>query len=81
MSIEDRLVFISIDEVTTPKDGQVALKDRWWIHRPEKGLLFFKVGKRLVPQCNRSETVALAVRKRLYPDDDVVRIWLTFVDP
>lgn len=54
---EDRLVFIPLEEATTPPGGLIEhLKDRWWIVHPEKGVAFHDK-KAMSPLCNGNEGI------------------------
>lgn len=52
--LEDRLldgmIYVSMEEATTPKQGRTCHVNRWWVIHPEKGLTFYK--NRRSPQCN-----------------------------
>lgn len=56
--------YVSLDAATKPRNGECVV-DNWWIVHPEKGLAFYKSGKRLSPQCNRSESTAKMLCDRL----------------
>ena len=65
---------IPVSDVTTPRNGQVVMTDRWWIVAVENGIKHV-IGyrgrgfKSLSPQCHTTRAI-LDLRKDLYPAPD-----------
>lgn len=60
----EKFVYLPLEVATTPPPGQVRhFKDHWWAVDPERGLLFYKMGRSRSPQCNTNQ----AITDRLKP--------------
>lgn len=55
--ISDNFTRISIDELTTPKDGRVVITDNWWSITPENEALFYTKNGANTPQCNKHKAI------------------------
>jgi len=66
----DKLVFVSLQEATTPRNGNCTA-NMWWVCCPQRGLAFFNTGRYLAPQCNANQHIAEAVRDKLWPGLEV----------
>lgn len=64
------LTHMPLDQATAdPGEGfWDILVDRWWVHAPGQGLLFY--GKS--PQCNRHEGITRKIAAKLYPDAEII---------
>ncbi len=64
-----KLEFIPANRLQNPPRGMVEhIKDSWWVNCPERGLAFYRRGKRdpLCPQCNKDERIAKAVAAKVW---------------
>lgn len=68
------VTYVSLDEATTPRDGPV-LTNRWWIYKPDQGIIF--VNK--YPQCNQYQRPMESVRKLIYPDAELIHLDVVFI--
>lgn len=68
------ITYISIEDLTNPRDGEV-MSDRWWIVDPEKGALVFKG---FSPQCNRNELITRRLLE-MYPGCEARHIPFAYV--
>lgn len=78
---DQRLVFMPEDRMLAASGTVMAMRERWFVVCPERGLVFWQAMKRrqgqlrgASPQCNSSETVARAIRSGMYPWAEVRRI-------
>jgi len=83
---DPRLVYVSLDELATPKAGIVrSLINDWWSVHPTRGAIFYKADKRSspAPQCNQNEQTAKLLASKLYPFAQVQQVPVAFykVDP
>ncbi len=62
----DKYAYLPLEVATAPpKDLICHFKDNWWAVDPERGLLFYKFGKKdRFPQCNTNQMIT----DRLKPD-------------
>jgi hypothetical protein len=63
-------VFFPEEEAVVPPPGIIQhIKDHWWAYHPQKGLLFYRKGKRgsMSPQCNSSEELCRRLNAHLHP--------------
>lgn len=72
----DGMIYMPLDEATTPKQGRTCHVDRWWIVHPEKGLTFYK--SRRSPQCNDWEHGAREWARR-FPGHEVRKIPVAYI--
>src|SRR6186713_255812 len=67
--------YVPLKDISDPQSGEF-IKDHWWVHHPERGVLFwtwrhtpppvgFADGD-LKPQCNRDQRIADMVLHRLH---------------
>jgi hypothetical protein len=68
---------VHIDELVTPRDGQVVYLDRWWVVVDDHVLFYIKRGS-YSPQCNMQKTVAEHMVNR-YPNATIRQIPTAFV--
>lgn len=71
----DGLFTQTIDEITTPEDGDMVFKDRWWQVTENNEVLFYKDFS--APQCNSYKEVAERIAAKF--GRKVVFIPLAFV--
>lgn len=65
------LEYVPLSEATKPKDGE-CLTNRWWVYKPDEGILFVKVAKvNYSPQCNSNKIITEGIRDKLYPGHDI----------
>ena len=57
-SINKGLVELSLEELTTPKDGYRTLLDKWWVCRNGKPLVYKISTDQLYAQCNPNKLLA-----------------------
>lgn len=60
MNPEDKkkFKFISLEELTTPHEGDVVFLNRYWLLDEEGRAMIYTNGGAFTPQCNSSEAVA-----------------------
>ncbi|MCL4526531.1 MAG: hypothetical protein M1492_08705 [Gammaproteobacteria bacterium] len=68
---KENFTLIPVSEVTTPRNGQVVMTDRWWIIVVENGVKHVlgyrgQGFKSLAPQCHAMRA-SLALREDPYP--------------
>ena len=73
----DDFEHIHVDELVTPREGQVVYLDRWWIVVDDH-VLFYNKGYAYSPQCNRQKSVAEHMVKK-YPNGTTYKIPVAFV--
>lgn len=79
--MESKLIFVDLEELTTPRNGQVVMTDRWWVVWPGRGAVFYRFGRTgISPQCNSSRVFVENLCKELYPDCVPVFIPVAYVD-
>lgn len=83
---DPRLKFVLLDKLATPPGGLIEhLKDRYWVVDPERGAVFYRIGKRdgWAPQCNSNESVTKVIVERMHPWAEVVLVPSAFrrIDP
>lgn len=71
-----KLVYVSLDEASQPRDGEVLI-NRWWVTHPDKGLAFY--GPARIPQYHHNQMIAKVLCERLYPGHVVVQVPAVFV--
>lgn len=71
-------IAVDLEWLTTPRDGPV-ITNRWWVYREGAGVLFHRLGRSHFPQCNTDKAVAEHVRARLYPDDTLKFVEVTYL--
>lgn len=78
--LEDRLldgmVYIPLEELTTPKQGRTCHVERWWVVHPEKGAAFYR--NRRSPQCNDWEAYVQEWAKK-FPNHECRKIDVAYV--
>lgn len=68
---DPKLSYVKIETASQPISGlNECIKDSWWMHHPERGLIFYD--KQMSPQCNKNKLISEMVQKRLYPWADIV---------
>lgn len=83
MSHVDKLEYVSIEEATKPRDGEV-LCNRWWVVHPEKGLAFFRMNPRArhrAAQCNHDRAIVEHFCTTMYPGHQPQLIEAVFTGP
>jgi len=73
------LVYRSIEDATTPREGYVAKLDRWWVAHPERGIAFAKFRGYLAPQCNHDRRLPEHMVREMYPGHEVIHLDVVFV--
>jgi hypothetical protein len=68
---------VHVDELVTPREGQVVYLNRWWVVVNDH-VLFYNRGSAYAPQCNPDKTVAEYMVKK-YPNASVYQIPVAFV--
>lgn len=78
--MKGRLEYVSFEDASTPRDGEV-MTDRWWVVHPVLGLAFYVMprGSHRTPQCNADETIARHHLCELYPGHEVRFVPVAFV--
>lgn len=79
--LRGNLEYVTFDEATTPRDGEV-LTDRWWIVHPERGIAFYRMWPKdryRSPQCNHDERISRQLCEQLYPDHEIRLIPAVFI--
>ena len=56
--MSDNFTRISIDDLTTPKDGRFVITDSWWCVTSENEVLFYTKNGANAPQCNKHKSIA-----------------------
>ena len=46
----DKMIYRSLEEIQTPKQGRTCHVDKWWVFHSEKGFAFYETTQS--PQCN-----------------------------
>lgn len=54
---------MSLQELTTPKNGRLCMLDHWWVVTPDRHVLFYTGS----PQCNANEAIAKRILEKLHP--------------
>ena len=67
---------VTLKELTTPREGQRVMLDRWWVVDKDSVLFY----RKMFPQCNPSEEIARHIRDRIYPDCAIVFVPVAFVE-
>lgn len=81
---DTRLVFLPFDQVHAGKGHCDVIRDCWWVVDPERGLLFYQRNRSgklrsASPQCNRNESIARSIQRRLYPWAEVRQVPLVML--
>jgi len=79
---EGNLLFVPLDELTTPKTGQEVIANHWWMVDPARGAVFFKRGKHVrdaSPQCNMNKAICELLKPKLYPDFEIQFIPVAYI--
>lgn len=72
----DGMIYMSLEDATTPRQGAVCHVNRWWIVHPTKGLTFYRT--RRSPQCNDWEPGVRDWLKR-FPGHEVRQIPVAYI--
>jgi hypothetical protein len=56
--MNDNFTRISIDDLTTPKDGLVVVTNSWWSVTSKNEVLFYTKNGANSPQCNKHKSIA-----------------------
>ena len=74
--MSDKIIEIPIEDVTTPKQGQMVIVNHWWVTRNNCVLGFKIYGKksrvRPTPQCNTNKLITERLINRIYKDCDAI---------
>lgn len=74
-----KLIFRS--NIETPINHSTVFVNYWWCYHSDRGAVFFKLWRNNVsPQCNQSQELAEAIRKKLYPWAELRFVPLAFVE-
>lgn len=76
----NEIVFVPLDVATEPRNGE-CIVDSWWSHVPGRGLLFYRMGTDLFPQCNGHRDLAERLTAKMYPDAEVLFVPVVFTGP
>jgi hypothetical protein len=73
--------YVSIEDATTPRDGQV-LTNRWWVVHPEHGVTFVKMtpkSRHRASQCNHDEAIVRHIAAQIHPGHGVQFIEAVYI--
>jgi hypothetical protein len=76
--ILDKIHYVTLEELTTPRDGEVRV-NRYWVYHPEKGIAFYKTLGSLVPQCNGSEDITKSIISGMYPGHEAKFVHVAYL--
>lgn len=71
--------YLPLDRATTPHEGAKVYVGRWWVHVPGKGLVFYKSGRFLSPQCNPHRATVADIAGQNCPGAEVIRVPVVFI--
>ena len=82
IAVKDHIVFRPMEEMTTPRNGTLAATEYWWVHHPDKGLVFYNPPKcrRPIGQRNQSREIVDHFIRDMYPDCEAVFLPVTYHD-
>lgn len=76
----DYILYVPEAELAEPHHGHQVILDYWWIHKPDKGLVFWtRNGKEVIPQAFPTEDMAENLRQRMYPSHELKQVHLVFM--
>lgn len=76
VSNPEKYSFYSIEEISTPKNGYLAVTERWWALNDDGKVMIFN---RYYPQCNSNKVIAEIVSKKMF-SGNVVFIPVAYVE-
>lgn len=74
----DNIRYMPVEQVAEPTKAWgpwELLADRWWVHKPGAGLVFY--GRS--PQCNGDEKIARKIQATVWPDLEVIFVPRVFL--
>ncbi len=77
----DKIRFIPLEELETPKTGYQAMVGYFWVIKDGCAMAYCRFGNKEntgSPQCNMNETIAKRLKEKLYPDAEVVQVPVAF---